>query len=111
MTQKQAKPAPQKVKIVMTDEELKDEDLPSDEQLAAEDAEDAAEEKKQRPRSYHISFRDEKNMWQVKIAKGKVLKMFKTQDEAIAFAKEKAENQDGSIVIHKKGGGFRKQTY
>ena len=48
----------------------------------------------------------------MKFAKGsKALKLFDTQAEAIAFAKEKAENQDGSITIHKKDGKIRKQRY
>ena len=51
-------------------------------------------------------------MWQVKLGKGeKALKLFETQAEAIAYAKEKANNQDGSIVIHKKDGKIRKQNY
>ena len=50
--------------------------------------------------------------WQVKFAKGnRALKLFDTQAEAIAFAKEKAENQDGAITIHKKDGKIRKQRY
>lgn len=40
-----------------------------------------------------------------------LLKLFDTQAEAIAFAKEKAENQDGAITIHKKDGKIRKQRY
>ena len=64
-----------------------------------------------RPRNYHVSFRED-GKWQVKFAKGsKALKLFDTQAEAIAFAKEKAENQDGSITIHKKDGKIRKQRY
>lgn len=54
----------------------------------------------------------EDGKWQVKFAKGaKALKLFDTQAEAIAFAKEKAERQDGSITIHKKDGKIRKQNY
>lgn len=66
---------------------------------------------RERPRNYHISKRDD-GKWQVKFAKGeRALKLFDTQSEAIAFAKEKAENQDGSITIHKKDGKIRKQRY
>ncbi len=62
-------------------------------------------------KNYHVSLRED-GMWQVKFAKGeKALKLFKTQAEAIEFAKEKAANQDGSITIHKKDGKIRKQKY
>lgn len=61
---------------------------------------------------YHISKRKEDNKWQVKFANGeRALKLFNTQAEAIAFAKEKAKNQDGSISIHKVDGKIRKQKY
>lgn len=95
----------------MTDEELKDEDLPSDEQLAAEDAEDAAEEKKQRPRSYHISFRDEKNMWQVKIAKGKVLKMFRPKTRQSPLPRKKRRTRTEASSFTRKAAVSVKQTY
>ena len=73
--------------------------------------EEAPEEKKPIKRNYHVSFRDD-GKWQVKFAKGnRALKLFDTQAEAIAFAKQKAENQDGSITIHKKDGKIRKQNY
>lgn len=61
---------------------------------------------------YHISKRKEDGLWQVKFANGeRALKLFKTQAEAIEFAKEKAKNQDGSISIHKVDGKIRKQKY
>lgn len=64
-----------------------------------------------RPKNYHVSLRED-GKWQVKFAKGsRALKLFDTQAEAIAFAKEKAENQDGTITIHKKDGKIRKQRY
>ena len=48
----------------------------------------------------------------MKFAKGvKAIKLFNTQAEAIAYAKKLAENQDGSITIHKKDGKMRKQRY
>ncbi len=73
--------------------------------------EEAVEEKKPIKRNYHVSFRED-GKWQVKFAKGsRALKLFDTQAEAIAFAKQKAENQDGSITIHKKDGKIRKQNY
>lgn len=64
-----------------------------------------------RPKNYHVSLRED-GRWQVKLRKGeKALKLFNTQAEAIAFAKEKAKNQDGHITIHKVDGKIRKQKY
>ncbi len=63
-------------------------------------------------RDYHISLRKDDGKWQVKFAKGeKAIKLFDTQAEAIEYAKKLAENQDGSITIHKKDGKIRKQKY
>ncbi|MBR7136384.1 MAG: DUF2188 domain-containing protein [Clostridia bacterium] len=74
--------------------------------------EKAAAPKKEQAKKYHIAQRNDDNMWQVK-AEGaeKALKLFKTQQEAIDYAKKVAGNQDGFIVIHKKDGSFRKLTY
>lgn len=68
--------------------------------------------KKSPAKKYHIAQRADDNMWQVK-AEGaeKALKLFKTQQEAIDYAKKVADNQEGSIMIHKKDGSFRKLTY
>lgn len=68
--------------------------------------------KKTSSKKYHIAQRSDDNMWQVK-AEGaeKALKLFKTQQEAIDYAKKVADNQEGSIMIHKKDGSFRKLTY
>ena len=64
-----------------------------------------------RSKVYHISLRED-GKWQVKFAKGeKVIKTFATQKEAIDYAKKLAENQDGSISIHKKDGKIRKLKY
>lgn len=60
------------------------------------------------PRVYHISKRDDK-LWQVKFANGKkAIKLFRTQAEAIVFAKKLAKSQDGSIRIHSIKGRIRK---
>ncbi len=72
----------------------------------------AEEKEKAIPRNYHVSLRKEDGKWQVKFARGeKAIKLFDTQAEAIAYAKKLAENQDGSITIHKKDGKMRKQRY
>lgn len=85
-----------------------------DDRLAANDeVDEVGEEKKNanRPKNYHISLRLD-GKWQVKLGKGeKALKLFDTQAQAIAFAKEKAKNQDGHITIHKVDGKIRKQKY
>ena len=48
-------------------------------------------------------------MWQVKFAKGlKAIKLFKTQQEAIDFAKESAEKNGASIRLHGVNGKIRK---
>lgn len=64
-----------------------------------------------RSKVYHIAKRDD-GKWQVKFAKGeKAIKTFATQAEAIEYAKQLANNQDGSIAIHKKDGKIRKLKY
>ena len=57
---------------------------------------------------YHISQHPTTNKWQVKLAKGeKALKLFDTQAEALAYAKEVAKNQGGSIRLHSRKGKIR----
>lgn len=76
-------------------------------------AEEATPSQPDKPRvkCYHISLRED-GRWQVKLSKGaRALKLFRTQAEAIAFAKEKAKNQEGYITIHKVSGKIRKQKY
>lgn len=61
---------------------------------------------------YHVSLRKDDGKWQVKYGGGKkAIKLFNTQAEAIKFAEERAESQDGSISIHKRDGKIRKQDY
>ena len=70
-----------------------------------------AKEVKTAARNYHVAKRPD-GKWQVKFAGGeKAIKLFATQAEAIEYAKKLAENQDGSISIHKKDGKMRKQKY
>lgn len=61
---------------------------------------------------YHISRRKTDHMWYVK-AEGspRALKKFFTQDEAVAYAKTVAGNNEGRIVIHKVDGSFKKLKY
>ena len=70
-----------------------------------------AKEEKTAARNSHVAKRPD-GKWQVKFAGGeKAIKLFATQAEAIEYAKKLAENQDGSISIHKKDGKMRKQKY
>ncbi len=71
----------------------------------------APSEEKEKARNYHVAKRTD-GKWQVKFAGGeKAIKLFDTQAEAIAYAKKLAQNQEGSISIHKKDGKMRKQKY
>ena len=64
----------------------------------------------ERVTNYHVSQHPDGG-WQVKREKAtKALKIFKTQAEAIAFAKEKAGNQENNVIVHKKTGQIRKQN-
>ena len=70
-------------------------------------------EEKARPiiRNYHVAHRAD-GKWQVKFAKGeKAIKLFDTQEEAIAYAKKLTANMGGNMTIHKKDGSIRKQKY
>lgn len=81
------------------------------EQVDIEIVENVEKSQTSRPKVYHVSLRED-GKWQVKFAKGeKVIKTFSTQLEAIDYAKQLANNQNGSIAIHKKDGKIRKQKY
>lgn len=63
---------------------------------------------KKSSKAYHISQHPSGN-WQVKASgSNKALKLFKTQAEAIAYAKVVAKNQDSSIRVHSMEGKIRK---
>lgn len=65
--------------------------------------------KKSNAKVYHVTQRKDKNMWQVKLGNGeKALKFFKTQKEALAFAKEMSEKQNASYRLHGVSGKIRK---
>lgn len=82
-----------------------------EEHIAEQTQDGDGKQSSSRPKNYHVSLRED-GKWQVKLGKGeKALKLFDTQAEAIAFAKEKAKNQDGHITIHKVDGKIRKQRY
>lgn len=74
------------------------------------------EVKKSAPK-YHVSQnKDSKSehfkKWRVRQAgSDKTIKFYETQKEAIEAAKQFAESNDGSVVIHKVDGSIRKQDY
>ena len=89
----------------------KEKNMPADAEKVQEEVPAKAEQEKSAARNYHVAKRPD-GKWQVKFAGGeKAIKLFSTQAEAIAYAKKLAENQDGSISIHKKDGKLRKQKY
>lgn len=89
----------------------KEKNMPADAEKVQEEVPAKAEKEKPSARNYHVAKRPD-GKWQVKFAGGeKAIKLFSTQAEAIAYAKKLAENQDGSISIHKKDGKLRKQKY
>ncbi len=89
----------------------KEKNMPADAEKVQEEVPAKAEKEKSAARNYHVAKRPD-GKWQVKFAGGeKAIKLFSTQAEAIAYAKKLAENQDGSISIHKKDGKLRKQKY
>lgn len=50
---------------------------------------------------YHVSKRAEDGKWVIKFAGGeKVIKIFGTKDEALAYADQLAENQGGTVLFH-----------
>lgn len=56
-------------------------------------------------RVYHVVKRPEDNKWAVKFAGGeKVIKLFNTQAEAVAYSKQMAENQGGKMLVHNSKG-------
>ncbi|MGI6782358.1 MAG: DUF2188 domain-containing protein [Acholeplasmataceae bacterium] len=97
----EAKPAPKKV------EPKKEEPV----------TEEPVKEESTRAQKYHISLNnDEKSefykQWRVrKSGSKKTIKYFKTQKEAIDYAKTLAKNADTDIVIHRTDGRIRKQKY
>lgn len=62
-----------------------------------------------RGKIYHITYRSDDGVWSVKLEKGKrALKLFKTQAEAISYAKELMKNQEASFRVHSLKGKIRK---
>lgn len=108
---KQVKPAPKKVAPVAKAKVVaqpKKEPVVAPKPVA-KPAPAKVEEKPGSGKVYHVSQHPSTNKWQVKLAKGeKALKLFNTQAEAIEYAKEVAEMQQGSIRVHSLNGRIRK---
>ncbi len=72
---------------------------------------------KEKHRKYHVSLNRDENsekhmMWRVRLEQSdKTIKHFKTQEEAIEFAENLADDSGASVVIHKKDGTIRRQNY
>lgn len=49
---------------------------------------------------YHVSKREEDGVWQVKYTGGRVIKLCKTKEEAMEYAKNMATNQNGTVIFH-----------
>lgn len=100
---------------VIKDEEINEEEPEVEEEISSIEepiaTPEVSEEKTSAPeyRIYHVSKRASDGKWQVKFAKGqRAIKLFKTQAEAIEFAKKLAESQNGSIRVHSVKGKIRK---
>ncbi len=60
---------------------------------------------------YHVLYQKENNKWFVKReGNKKILKLFETQKEAIAFATIKSLENDTSVVVHRRDGVIRKYS-
>lgn len=109
--------APEAETKVAATEPVKEEPKKEPSKPAPKEAPKKEETKEQANVKYHISQnKDEKseffNQWRVRRSgSDKTIKYFKTQKEAIDYAKTLAKNQDTDIVIHKKDGKIRKQKY
>ena len=69
---------------------------------------------KDKTKVYHIAKRASDGMWSIKFAGGeKVIKLFKTKEEAIAYGDAVAGNQGGIVLVHAskgaKAGKIQKQ--
>lgn len=92
-----------------------EEEKPKVEEKPVEEVETEKPVKKEEPthkrkQQYHVSHH--KDGWKVKLSNGeKAIKVFKTQAEAIEYAKHLAETHDTTYQIHKKDGSIRKKKY
>lgn len=116
VVQPKVEPKPAEKKAAPVEKKVAPEVTKKEVEKPAEKEVESAEGKKTPPK-YHVS--QNKNpksehykKWRVRLAgSDKTIKFYDTQKEAIEAAKEFAENNDGSVVIHKVDGSIRKQDY
>ncbi|EGV00543.1 hypothetical protein MCSF7_02791 [Mycoplasmopsis columbina SF7] len=65
-------------------------------------------DEKKEVKNYHVTPKKDSSDWQVKGAgNDRATKLFSTQKEAIAYAKELAEKKFGTVYIHGENGRVR----
>lgn len=118
------KPAPEPVREEKTVSPAKQEEIkpaakpepkPEPKPAAKPEPKPAKEEEKpavDKGKVYHISKRKEDKKWQIR-AEGstRVLKLFNTQAEAVAYSKQLARNQGARVMVHKEDGSFSKLSF
>ena len=68
------------------------------------------ETEKKAPVKYTVKYDKEKGDWIIaKTDVDRAIRRVKTKEEALKVAKQLAENQDASLIVHKKDGKFQKQ--
>lgn len=113
----EAKPAPAKKVEPTLKKEVQEKPAPKKVDPVKSSEKEVTEPAKPTSQKYHISQNnDDKSefykQWRVrKSGSDKTIKFFKTQKEAIDYAKTLAKNADSDIVIHKTDGKIRKQKY
>lgn len=105
--------APVKEEVAPVSEEAKEVEAVSEATPSVESAREAPKKDvatyNNRPRVYHVSKQADSGKWQVKLATGvKAIRLFDTQDEAIAYAKGLVKTMGGSIRVHSVKGKMRK---
>ncbi len=94
---------------VKKEEAKKTEKVEKKEEVAKEDT-PAVEEKKpvNNGKTYILTKRKEDGMWALKYSGGeRVIKLFKTQKEALEFTKQRAENNDRAILVRASKGAHK----
>ncbi len=107
--------AEQKSEKILLKEEAKS--APTDKPVPEKKSTTEEKTKSDKVVRYHVAQNKDddsefKGQWRVrKEGSKKTIKYFKTQAEAIKYAETLADNNDTSIVIHKRDGSIRKQDY
>ena len=67
-------------------------------------AKEAPKKENKTNNTYHVSKSTEDGLWRVKVGGGKVLKTFKTEKEASAYAKELSASTGRTVLKHNSKG-------